>query len=264
MPNLATFQRVFLNDLYHGGDASAGWLKHTGRIAPVQSLQVYHHSSMGILQDALLSAFPVVTRLVGEAFMRAMLKEFMRAYPMHGGDVNAYGAALADFIQHFPPAAGLTYLSDVARLEWSMHRAVFAADAPCLNPQRLAELSTEDSAHVHLIPHPSLSLLASPYPIEAIWLANQPDAADDATVDLNEGGARLTIWRPELDVLRWNMTPSAFNLLQHLAGGASIALAIHTALEQEGITLESLQADLGTPMAHGLFTDVHLNPTKAS
>jgi len=263
MPDLATFQQVFLNDIYQGSDASAGWLQHTeSGIAPQTSLKVYHQSTRGILEDALLSTFPVVTRLVGEAFMKAMFVEFVKEYPLRVGDLNMYGSALPHFIHAFPPAASLPYLADVARLEWAMHHATFAPDAPKLKTQRLAELSETEAAHIKLVPHPSLSLVGSAYPIEHIWLANQPDSlADNAVINLDEGGSQLAIWRPELDVLRWAMAPTAFTLAQHFANGASFALAMHATLQHHTeATLNDLQTDLATLLAHGLFTDIHPNP----
>ena len=263
MPDLATFQQVFLTDIYQGGNASAGWLKPTqGGISPAQSLKVYYHSTRGILIDALLSTFPVVTRLVGDPFMKAMVTEFMREYPCGTGDLNAYGAALSHFIQTFSPASDLPYLADVARLEWAMHHATFAPDAPKLNLERLTELSEEDSARIKLIPHPSLSLVHSLYPLEHIWLANQPDTpTDNAIIQLDEGGSQLAIWRPEMDVLRWAVPPVPFTLLQHLASGASLALALHATLQHHTDTsLESLHTDIATLLAHNLFTDIHLNP----
>lgn len=48
----------------------------------------------------------------------------------------------------------LTYLSDVARLEWTVNRALHAADAQELDPSGLAALAPADQDHLSLVAHP--------------------------------------------------------------------------------------------------------------
>ena len=48
--------------------------------------------------------------------------------------------------------------------------------------------------------HPSVTLLRSPWPVDAIWRANQPEVVDDR-VEVDGGGVDIQVWRAGDDVL---------------------------------------------------------------
>ena len=52
------------------------------------------------------------------------------AHPSRSGDLNDYGEDFADFLADYPHARELSYLPDVARLEWLVQIVYYAADAP--------------------------------------------------------------------------------------------------------------------------------------
>ena len=66
-----------------------------------------------------------------------------------------------------------------------MNRALHAPDHVPIEPAALrAQVSTVSGGEVFCL-DPSLSLVASPWPIDRIWRANQPDADPDVTVALS-------------------------------------------------------------------------------
>jgi len=110
--------------------------------------------------------------------------------------LDFYGAAFPEFLEGFKPAASLLYLPDVARLERAVSRALHAADAKALAPAELAELPQIAQGSVSFVPHPSVGLLSSKYPVDAIWRAVL--AGDDAAlaaIDLDSDGVWLLVER---------------------------------------------------------------------
>ena len=107
--------------------------------------------------------------------------------------LDFYGAAFPEFLERFKPAASLRYLPDVARLERAVSRALHAADAKALAPVELADLP-QIQGSVSFVPHPSVGLLSSNYPVDAIWRAvvARNDAAL-AAIDLDSGSVSLLV-----------------------------------------------------------------------
>lgn len=155
---------------------------------------VYRNNVMASLVQAMRDGFPVIQRLVGEDFFAALAAAFVRAHPPVSPVLATYGAAFPAFIADFPPAAGLPYLADTARLEFALRRAYHAADTPPLAPEAL---DRPDIHHARLTLAPAVTVLRSPYPIHAIWRANvDPSAPRPAT-----GAQSVLVTRPDWDPL---------------------------------------------------------------
>jgi hypothetical protein len=133
---------------------------------------------------------------VGEEFFAAAAEIYITKDPPRMAWLDFYGAAFPEFLQRFTPAASLPYLPDVARLEGAVSRALHASDANALAPAELADLPQSARGSVSFVPHPSVGLLSSKYPVDAIWRAVL--AGDDAAlsaIDLDSGGVWLLVER---------------------------------------------------------------------
>lgn len=180
--------------------------------APAEGgLQLYREQALAGWHQALAAAYPVVHRLVGPTFFREVCDRYADAHPSTGGDLHAYGAHLPRFIAAYTPARSLRYLGDMARLEWALHEAAFAADAAAFDFASLA--GVPDEAHGRIVPvaHPAARAIESPWPLEAWWRANQPDrdGSPDAEATAGRGvlAARGEGW-PEphrLDDVEWRV-----------------------------------------------------------
>jgi Putative DNA-binding domain len=156
---------------------------------------IYRHHVVVTLTAVLKAAYPVVCRLVDERFFDYAAHCYVRDHPPSSPCLFEYGASLPEFLETFPPCRELVYLADVARLEWAIHAAGYAPDAKGLDPAALCDLGADQVAHVALELSPSLALVSSPWPIDRIWRANQPEADPEATIDLGAGGVRLEVRR---------------------------------------------------------------------
>jgi hypothetical protein len=157
--------------------------------------RVYRNNMRHALITALADAFPVVRRLVGDEAFVGTAKLFVEAHPPRDRALATFGAALADFLDGFEPARSVPYLGDIARLEWARVEASHAADAPPLDPARLAVLG-ERVVEARFSAHPAARLVASRYPLQAIWQANDPEHEGDRVPEIPAGADWMLITRP--------------------------------------------------------------------
>lgn len=134
---------------------------------------VYRNNVAVSLTEALASRFPVIRRLVGDEFFRAMARVFAEAHRPQSPVLAEWGDSFPDFLAGFPPLADWPYMADVARIEYARGVAFHAADAEPLDPQLLTGADPE-TLILHL--HPSLQVLASDHAAVSVWQQNQPGA----------------------------------------------------------------------------------------
>lgn len=204
---------------------------------------VYRNNVRHGLIEALRRGFPAVERLVGVEFFAAMAGVFASAHPPRSPVLHDWGAELPDFLAGFPPAAGLVWLPDVARLERLRAEAVHAADAEPLAPESLSRASPD---RLRLRLHPSVGLFASAHPSLSIWRANRPDARGGAP------GAKGPEWaligrRPDFEVVAEPLSPVAHAVLGALAAGACLGRAAEAGDPTQALALL---------IRHGLIADV--------
>ena len=217
-------------------------------LAPEARLAVYRHHVLSSLTAALETTFPVVVRLVDPRFFRFACDRYIRSEPPIGPCLFEYGATFPDFLARFEPCRHLAWLPDVARLEWAMNAALHAADAEPLTVEalRVRPAGTLEAAQLAL--HPSVSLLESPWPVDAVWQAQQP--AGDGVADLAVGGVRLCVWRRSDDVVFRALSHAAFAFRHAVARERGLAAAIAAALDADP------DADLATLVREALDDEV--------
>ena len=153
--NQATFYRALLNpDL----PVPAGLIDAGGRPAGSR-FSVYRNNVTSGLTEVLQMGFPVLQKLLGEAYFKALAVSFLRENPPTSRIMMLYGAAMPGFLENFPPLAHLPYLADVARLEQALRCSYHAADAPPIDAARLSALSPEAFMAARLELAPALQLI---------------------------------------------------------------------------------------------------------
>ena len=239
MIDQAAFARALLDPALPAPADSLAW----NGSDPAARLAVHRNNVMMSLLGVLTDTFAVTRELVGDAFFRAMGRDFVRAQPPAGPVMAEYGAGFADFIRAFAPARALPYLPDVARLEWLRLVALHAADAEPLSAAEIAARvgAAADLAHWRLRLHPSFAVLRSDYAAVSIWAAHQA-ARDLAGVDLR---ASETAWvvRRDLDVEVIPVDAAAGVFAAALLAGQSLGVAL------EAVGREALVLDLPATLA---------------
>lgn len=163
---------------------------------------LYRANLLAAGERALASSFPVVHALVGDEFFAALARAYDRAHPSTSGDLNRYGEDFAQFVAGFLPAGSLSYLGDVAALEWAVHVAHYAADAAPLARERITNLPAGDLLAASFVLHPACRWIESPFPVASLWRGHQPDRGDEFPPGIGRAEIALVV-RPlwSVDVL---------------------------------------------------------------
>jgi hypothetical protein len=191
---------------------------------------VYRNNVVVGLSESLSKTYPALERIVGEAFFLAMAREYVIVDPPRSPMLLEYGDGFPDFVAAFPPAAGLPYLADVARIEWAWKEAFHAAEATPLAPAALSAIPQERLADVRLRLHPSLGVVTSRYPALTIWRMNVENGVP-APVDVAAGGEDCLIVRPAAQVTVHSMPSGGAVFTAALAHGESLGEAAGAALD---------------------------------
>ncbi|KUM25594.1 hypothetical protein AU467_25835 [Mesorhizobium loti] len=216
---------------------------------------VYRNNVVVGLIGALKANYPAVCRIVGEEFFNAMARIFVVSEPPTSPILLDYGAGFAEFIWGFEPAAQLSYLADVARLERAWLEAYHAPEAPQLTFEALAVMPGDQAAGLTFSLHPSLRLIRSRFPILTIWQMNIGDGVP-GPVDLTAGGEDVLVVRPAAAVELRAMPAGGYEFVEALQQGQSLTEAMKTALGTD--PRFDLSGNIRDLIAAGAFIDCRI------
>jgi hypothetical protein len=227
---LAIAQQAFSNALFDAKTEPLALPLFKGDARLVeQRMALYRGNLSGSWDKALSSAYPVLKALVGEEFFTALARAYGKAHPSGTGDLNLFGAHFADFLTDFPHVAAYPYFPDMARLEWALHRAHYAAGAQAFDAARLQQMTPEQLDETRLALHPACSLFASEWAVVEVWRAHRADAVEGLPQELARENYGLIV-RPQ-----WKAEVLSLNTAAHAA------LAV---LQRKGTLGEALDAAL--------------------
>jgi Putative DNA-binding domain len=147
-------------------------------------IDLYRGNARTHWRAALANAYPVLLAMVGHAYFDALALEYARAYPSQSGDLNGFGHGMPAFLENYEADPSFRYFADVARLEWSLHAAYFAADVTPFTPQQWLEVGADSLLSAQLVVHPACATIASHYAIADIWQAHQPGGIFPTRLDV--------------------------------------------------------------------------------
>lgn len=260
MPRLSDLQAGVRRAVVSGDPSAIGAGIQGDGLAPAARLRIYRNHYLVTLAEALAATYPVVARLVGERCFAGLAREFVMLSPPNGPCLFEYGGGFPLYLAAVPTLHTLPYLPDVARLEWAINAASHAPDAPALSVATLARLPNSCFAGLAFTLHPSSRIVASRYPIDRIWRANQAGADPEETIALDAGGARILIHRDEEGDAVWRrLSRAEFLFLRALRAGRTLGDAWDRASAADaafdgGRTLAGL-------IGAGVLIDFDLSPT---
>lgn len=187
---------------------------------------VHRQSVRGRLLEALRGAFPALEQALGADYFAALAAQFIEAAPPRTPVMHEYGAEFPAYVDAFPTLHEWPWLADLARLEWARREVFHAADTLSIPAEVLQQLPVEALLHASYRLQPAWRLVASSFPLDRLWLAQQVDATP-----LDQG----LVWQP-VTVQVWRV---GFSLRQRaLADGEAV---LRERLAQGQTLLEALQ-----------------------
>jgi len=215
-------------------------------------LAVYRNNVRSSLSKALAETFPVVEKLVGEAFFKLMAQEYFAAHLPSSPLIVDYGSSLPAFLDRFEPAKSVPYLSAVARLEAAWLSAYHSADAAAAPAAEILTATAGDPSTLKLALHPSVRLRQSAYPAVSIWRYNTaPADHEKPSLGLSESAL---VFRARDGVKVETISPGVFAAFAAIIAGDDIETATVQALRVEPML--GPQEIFETLFAHQLITGV--------
>lgn len=243
MTPLAHFQRLFASAIDDDADAGATARLHAliaagAKLAPGQRVAVYRDSSRRARERALEAIYPVCRQVLGPQCFAGLAASYVDAYPSKAGDLNVYGAGFAMHLQAQARAhdrlAEISYLPDLARLEWHWHAVYYAPNDPSFDAAGFSALAAEGRAErARFRLSGALRLLASNFPVRDIWQRHR-DGNDTSAVAMGDGD-RLAIrrigFRPNVEAVETD----TFRLLSALSQGTDLGT-----IAADGLAVEQI------------------------
>ncbi|TAG35926.1 MAG: hypothetical protein EAZ34_02235 [Polaromonas sp.] len=205
----------------------------TGSTYNPRGLQIYQANRAVLAERTLTSTYPVTAQLIGVESFEPLARHFWQQHPPQRGDMGQWGAQLPEFLAALPQLVGEPFLSDVARVEWALHRAASAPDA-ALDAASFALLALAEAAPpVSLRFSPGAMTLASAYPVVSIinaHLHSQP-TLDDAARLLRLGqGENALVWRQGFKPRTRTLSAAEHQLIAAMQDGLSLDAALEQAI----------------------------------
>jgi hypothetical protein len=227
----------------------------TSPVVPAANLSIYRNNAAITFRSALESSFPVLRRRVGDDYFRQLSMQYRAGFPSRSGDLHWVGREFPAFLLEHLHGSEYAWLADLARLEWAREQASIAKVDPSVGVEVLGRFAPRQLERLVFTLQPSLSLVASDYPVFTVWTSNQADNAPP--VDQSLPG-ECGMVRARLDQLEVRaLEPRLFSYLSALAAGAPLGDAITTA----GLDQSGLVAALGFVFTEGLACAVRESGT---
>ncbi len=229
-------QRLLLQTLWQQAPdvGLTGWLCQDRRAAAA-GIAAYRTNGQALAERALAAAYPTLAELVGAECFAALARDCWRQHPPVDGDMACYGDELIDLVAADTTLADEPYLADVARLDAMVQRCERAADAAggAAGTQGLDLLADGRAPELHLVLRPGTQVLASRWPVVAVWQAHRRHDGDrftEARQAFAEHTAQCALvgrdgWRAVVAAIHPAEAQFTLALLQGLSLGDALAAA---------------------------------------
>ncbi|MBB3256117.1 hypothetical protein F4827_000943 [Paraburkholderia bannensis] len=196
-PSLETLQRAFADAIDDPAADAALFesLQIADQTLAHERLGLYRGNVRAARRAALASAYPVIAQLAGGAYFEALSLAYARAHPVRDADLNHFGASLPDFIARYETDARYAYFGDVARIEWALHVATFAANVTPLSTAQWQSIGVEKLMAARLQVNPACTALESRHAAFEIWRAHRQSAVAES-IDIYQPNWTLIV-RPQ-------------------------------------------------------------------
>jgi len=258
MLSLRDTQAAILAAIVADDAAPALRLVREDGLAADQRLQIYRNNHRLGSLAALQATYPVIERLGGADWFAQRAAQYVRRFPSRSGDLQNLGGEFAGFLRTDLAGTAYTYFADVAELEWAYQLVLTAEERAPADLGVLRAVAAEDYERLLFVPRPAVRLVQSPYPLLAIWQANQPGAAaGQAEIRLDAGAARVLLIRRTQHVELRNLSAGGYRLLQQFQLGVTLGAAVEAiAADFPGF---DLQTCLNEVLALEAIADIELD-----
>lgn len=253
MPSLHEFQLGCRHAFLAGDSGALSDVLESSDQSSDAGISVYQNNARETFRLALAASYPIVEQLVGTECFAALSSRYRVAHASSEPDLQAFGEEFPRFLDWCYSDSPHRYFADVARLELATEQVLLEPETASLDTSVLAGIPAEALPHARLRASPASRLVASDFPILAIWRMHQ--CAESAPVSLDDGPGQVLILRRGTDAILHDLSALEFRLADRLSRGESIGSAFQV-LSTIG-SLAALQKALARLLGYCVFTDIY-------
>jgi len=189
-------------------------------ISRERRLAIYHHAYRARLREALGTVFERTWTYLGDEDFAAAADRYIEATPSSRPNLRDYGALFPASLRESMPED--PEVAELAAMDWNLHVAFDAPDAPVLGHAGLAALCEADWADARFELHPSVSLAVFEWNVLEMWHALDHEGAPPAPRRLAQPTASV-FWRSEQASRFRSLDEAEYRALAALAAGIPFA-----------------------------------------
>lgn len=194
--------------------------------AAEQRFSIYQNNVFYSLTTALGDLYPVIKKLVGDAFFSATAAIYLRENMPNQAAMVYFAQDFPDFLRRFEQTQHLPYLAAVADLELARQRAYHAPDQTPLSVDDFSQIAAEQLATASVELHPSLQIVQAQQPIFTIWQANQNDGVHTEENISLDAPQQVLVIRPEYDLLMYQLDKATCHFIVNVLANQCFQEAI--------------------------------------
>ncbi len=218
-------------------------------------LNVYSQAYSARLGDCMASEFPMVQKALGDEIFAEFAVAYLYQYPSQSYTLAKLGERFAQFLAECRPAEESDsdyqeesywpdFLIDLARLEWSLNEVFHAPgteEMPPWDAAALEQIAPDQWESIRFTPAPCVRLLTFDWAVNSYYtqLQQQADAAPPPRRD-----TYVSITRRDYRVLRFEMSQTAFTVLESLIQGETVGVAVERAAQISEASVDELATGL--------------------
>lgn len=171
MTGLLTLQTTFQEHLLQLETDIFNYIINTENVPADVRLSIYSHAYRSRLLEALASNYPILQIYLGSEQFDMLGNSYIDRYPSHFRSIRWFGDQLENFLRENIPYSDFPYLSELAKVEWTMTVVFDAADSTLINLENLGSIPPECWVDMRLLAHPSAHLIQLSWNVVPIWQA---------------------------------------------------------------------------------------------
>lgn len=197
MSNLSDLQEEFQNYILQSDAAIFQQVISTEKISADFRLAIYKNAYYSRLVEALSANYPILQIFLGYEEFEKLASSYIKTYPSFYRSIRWFGDQLENFISQHPDYQQFAFLSELAKIEWTMTLVFDAADSPVVVSEMMMHIPPEEWETMRFRAHPSAHLVSLSWNVIPIWLALSHNEKPPEPV-LSEDPVCWMFWRQDL------------------------------------------------------------------
>lgn len=171
MSKLLDVENKFQNYLLHSNHDIFNHVVGTCKVPADIRLGIYENAYRARLHEALMTTYPALQNYLGDEQFEELCFAYIDSHPSEFRSIRWFGDKLDSFMDANIPYQEFPYLSELAKLEWTMSLVFDAANAPVLQLENMQNVPPEAWGTMRLQIHPSAYRLSFAWNTVQIWQA---------------------------------------------------------------------------------------------